>query len=283
MCQVFSPGGDNFVEGVGVEVKPLPDLLRLSVNLNDGFNSGAQGATNTGGGTVAGKTSGFLGNSGNDFANANADFGVTGRVDLKLAGDWKQLDDYNSWSKDPMSLLVGGAFHYEQAKVGDNQVSGALYSPGAFAYDQFWTATADGSFKVNGLALSGAVAYQAIEGSQVGGAKTGTVENYGALGQASYMVIPDKLEPFARYEWVHIDNKFNTTAINNHDLQAITVGANYYLMKHAAKFTLDLVYLLEPIQKYNTLGASLSGLGLLTDSTNKDGQFVVRAQFQLLF
>ena len=53
----------------------------------------------------------------------------------------------------------------------------------------------------------------------------------------------------------------------------ITIGTNYYIRGHAAKFTIDLTYLCD--------GSPVSddGSGVLA---NDDAEFVLRVQFQLL-
>ncbi len=54
---------------------------------------------------------------------------------------------------------------------------------------------------------------------------------------------------------------------------------NYYLKKHSAKFTVDGVFALDPLT-----GIAVSdGLGLQGDGADEDGQFALRAQFQILF
>ncbi|MCA9312552.1 MAG: hypothetical protein KDA21_15160, partial [Phycisphaerales bacterium] len=72
------------------------------------------------------------------------------------------------------------------------------------------------------------------------------------------------------------DDPFNT----------LTVGANRYLHGQAAKFTVDLQYFLDATTD-NDLVGSIAGTGVgdrigVLPSDN-DGQFVLRAQFQILF
>ena len=87
-----------------------------------------------------------------------------------------------------------------------------------------------------------------------------------------------QIEPFARYEWLQVSSEPKTKQLN-----ILTFGANWYIKKHNAKFTVDLVWALNSVNAPNTLGASLTGLGLLTDGGGHEGQKVLRAQFQLLF
>ena len=88
------------------------------------------------------------------------------------------------------------------------------------------------------------------------------------------MVIPEKLEPFLRWEYLDLDED---EIGGEDDVNIVTIGMNYYFNKHNAKFTLDVVWALD------ALPASSTGLGLLADDRDGDDQVAVRAQFQLLF
>jgi len=57
----------------------------------------------------------------------------------------------------------------------------------------------------------------------------------------------------------------------------LTVGVNYYLKRHAAKLTFDVVWAMDPIPMSST------GLGIPADVAGADNQVVIRSQFQLLF
>lgn len=263
--QVF---GTGYVEGLFAEVQPT-QWLQLSASVTDGQRSGDPGGSSTG----------YL-NGGNDFYADATDLAVTGRADVKLAGDWKQADDFAAWSGQPFALFVGGGVHYELAETGDTQASGTTGAVGP--YDDFVTYSVDGLAKVGGLGIYAAFIGQHIDATDANA--RGNLDNHGALVQAGYFVIPDKLEPFARYEWLAVDD-----ALHTNDLNLVTVGANYYFRKHAARISVDAVWALNNINSANTLdfagpsGTGLSGLGLLADAPNRENQVVVRAQIQLLF
>jgi len=264
VANIFA-ANDGYVEGVALEWNAIPDSLKLALTVNDGMNSGTTGGTGTG----------FL-NGSNDFQNDAVDFAVTARADLKLAGDWKQNADVASWSGDEgAALFVGAGLHYEVGETGDSQASATTAATGP--YDSFLQWTVDALFKSGGLGVMGAVYgwhFDATSASAVG-----DTDHYAATIQAGYMLVPDELEPFIRYEWAEVDDDLTTME----ELQFITVGLNYYLSKHNAKFTTDLVFALDNINAVNTLGTGLSGIGVLTDDTGEEDQFVWRAQFQLLF
>lgn len=254
-------GNDNYTEGAGVDYRP-GDALRFRATVNDGIASGNPGGINTG----------FL-NTPNDFFTDSTDFAATGRADLLVAGNWKQMDDFSAWSGEPFAAFIGAAIHYEVAETGDGNTSG--FTPVTGPYDDFITWTIDGSIETNGLNLFAAFIGQHINATSFN-LFPGDMDNYGFVVQGGYMVVPDKFEPFARYEWVSIDSAPD-------DLSLITGGFNYYFHGHATKFTMDVVWSMEPLTAVNTLGAGLSGAGLLGDNPGADDQVSVRAQFQLLF
>ena len=95
------------------------------------------------------------------------------------------------------------------------------------------------------------------------------------------MVVPDKFEPFVRWEMTDIDDQADNISL-------ITLGFNHYLKKHNAKFVLDVVYALDPLisalnnKPFGADGVS-GGLGLRADEGNNDGQIALRSMFQFLF
>lgn len=258
--EVFTMG---FTEGIGLDYKG--EMFRLRAMLSDGQNQG--------------EISGVA----KDFQNDNTDFALTGRVDVKLAGDWKQIDDFAAWSGEPFGVFLGAALHYEVGETGDSQAaSRRMYTGMTYLYDNFWSWTVDGSIEVSGLNIYAAGMGQHFEGTGAAmvGATTGAVDldHYGFIIQAGYMVIPDKFEPFVRYEWIDVDD-----ALWNDAVSIITVGFNWYINKHNTKFTFDVLYALDELNGASAPGGVSSGLGLLTDGSGEDGQIAVRSQLQLQF
>ncbi len=120
-----------------------------------------------------------------------------------------------------------------------------------------------------GLSLFGAYYLQTTD------AVDGVVDDAEPSGfhvQAGY-TIDDRIEPFARYELI------DTDVDGADEISIVTAGVNYYFQKHAAKLTIDGVYALDPL---TGIGVS-DGFGLQGDADGEDGQFAIRAQFQLLF
>ena len=254
VTELFTMG---YSEGVML-VWDVSPVVRLSSMFSDGQNQGEIGVTA-------------------DFHNDNSDYALTARADVKLAGDWKQLEDYSHWSGDPWSLLVGGAVHYQSQETPNNGLN-----------NEFLAYTVDGSIKWEGFTLSGAFMAKKIyyDGNPVLAAPNNRDhDQYGAMAQVAYMLVPNRIEPFFRYEWFDGDGAYPATGatvtplvVGHRDTaQIMTMGVNYYLAKQNAKFTLDVVYARDPLQ------VAQPGLGILGDAVNRDSQVVVRGQFQLEF
>ena len=233
--------------------------IRLAAGVNDGIRAGEIGGTN-------------------DFQNDSTDIAFNARAEYKIMGDWKQFEDYNAWSGEETGLLVGAAIQYDKDERGD---------AGAGDTDRLmWTA--DLGFETGGFNAFGAVyglhnvtSHSTATG---GSATVPDSDSYGFLFQTGYFIIPDKFEPFARYEYIMADSTLDAGAFD--PLSIITVGANYYFKKHDAKLTVDVSWALDPVTANNiggTAGGTHSGLGYQTDAATKENQVVVRAQFQLQF
>ena len=242
----------NRGEGLWFNYAPTSSW-KTTVALSDGSNSG-----NIGGGA----------SGSNDFDMDRTDFAVTARADWKLAGNFDQMMDFAAWKGEPPAGFIGAAIHYESGETGDNSSSN---NADYFAY------TLDGSIEYNGFQVFGA-----FMGGHVAfkdGRKD--LDHFGFLIQSSYMVVPDKLEPFVRWEMTDIDGQADKISL-------ITLGFNRYLKKHSAKFTLDVVYALGPLipalnnKPFGADGTS-GGLGLRPDEGSNDGQIALRTMFQFLF
>ena len=235
--EVFTAGR---VQGVWTNIE-VDDRTKLAIAITDGANSGEAPGPK-------------------DFHNDATDFAFTARIDLLLAGEWKQMKDFSAWSGEGQAVFVGLAIHHEVGESGDGQAAAA-------GFDDFTAWTIDGSIESEGLNVFAAIV--GVNTNNIGGATD--TDTLGILVQSGFMLIPDKLEPFIR--WEHIDPDIS------HDVNLVTVGANYYLNQHNAKFTTDLVWALNSLAN---VGGS-SGLGLLADTAINRNQLSLRAQFQLVF
>ena len=221
------------------------------------------------------------------FDQDDSDFAFTARADVRLAGEWPQMADFTAWSGEPMAAFVGAAVHWEVRETGDDMYNWlGLY---VHTYDILaWTV--DGSIEWEGANLYAAIvgAQFDAEGSliQDGGYNP---DPLGFLVQAGYQVIPDKVEAFGRWEYLDLD----TAASSGHlgmekedTITVLTVGANWYLNKHRSKFTVDVLWALDPIPSTDGSwirgplnGTSYPALGLLADGGDAENQTAIRGQY----
>ncbi|MEM1026981.1 MAG: porin [Planctomycetota bacterium] len=196
------------------------------------------------------------GNTGSTAATADTvDYAVTVRGQGKLAGEWGQMKDLVAVDQD-FAAFLGGAIHVQETEGAGG--------------DELLAWTIDGVIKTGNLAVMAAV--------MGASADVDDRDQFGVLAQAGYNVNKE-WQPFARFEYIDGDEE---------ELTAVTAGVNYFLAKHAAKFTADVVWLIEPDNPSAVPGLNggelSSGLGLSSTNVNDDDdQFAVRAQFQLLF
>ncbi len=243
----------------GVEVSFESDLFRASAVIYDGSYSGFGTST--------------------EFNNDRTDIAVAGRAEVKLAGDWRQFRDFTTWSTDKLGILVGVAGAYELGEDGGGGGNAA-------AADIFkWTA--DVTVEWNIFNFHAAVTGQHFDdNSNSGIANLDGADQIAFVIQGGVFVVPDVVELFARYEFIDFDGVYYRNSGGNTQggtgnvagddtLSIVTVGANYYLKKHNAKFTIDVLVALDPVPVANT------GAGLVTSGDDK--QVVVRAQAQFRF
>ncbi len=116
-------------QGVGLIWEPSENI-RAAAMINDGAHSGD-------------------GDGGDHFTNLyfrtnddQVEFAITARVDVKLAGDWKQMKDFTAWHGEPFALFIGAAIHHQHGEVGDD-----FSSSGARGNDEVTTWTIDASLE----------------------------------------------------------------------------------------------------------------------------------------
>lgn len=254
--EVFTLG---YIQGIGAKID-AGDMIKIAAAFSDGGQSGENGYV------ITQQSPLQIGDedSRKRFDEDRSDFAITVRVDVKLGGNWEQMDDFSSWSDEEMAVFIGGAFHWEDGETGDSLLNNDFYE---------WTV--DASLEASGFGLYAAVIGLHTEAESV---SADDVDLFGLLVQGSFMVIPDKLEPFVRFEYLDLDNaSFGDLGMDDRSIALWTFGVNYYLKKHDAKFTLDIVW------SQDTIPVESSKLGLLEDDPGEDDQVAVRAQFQLLF
>ncbi len=240
---------DTFTKAITAIYDPKTDL-RAEAGVNDGIRSANTNFEDAP-------------NNGNAY-----DGGVAGRVEYKMMGNWKDYDQLTAYG-DKDDLLVLG--------------SGIDWSYGSGAYETI-SHTADLQYGDP----EGWFAYLCYFGRytnhQIGipatsnpGASFGTP---GDLGADTYepsvdvlvaYMITDKLEPFARYEYMHLQG---TPAGSNNNVTDISLGANYYFYGHNLKFTGMVTYL--------PTGIPISDTSSDVLADNNKAEVVFITQIQLL-
>lgn len=227
-----------------------------------------------------------------DFNQDSSDFAVTSRAEVLLAGEWKQLKDPAiAWSGEPLGLFLGGGIHYEVAETGQATLAGRDLALGTdddviFGNDRMLNWTADLTFEHSGLGL-----LIAGYGHHAFNELTADFNDFGLLIESGYFVIPDVLQPYVRYELILADDGRMPVASGSMEQRTniFTVGLNWYQHRHKAKFTLDVIYALDPLTGSAAGPGSdpdslaSSSLGLRPDAAGQDGQIVIRGQYQLMW
>lgn len=197
-----------------------------------------------------------------DTGKDEVEIALTGRVDVKLMGDWEQAADSTAWRGQPNGLFLGGAVHFQS---GDGRNGGD---------ENLFTWTVDALFESNGLGVMAAV-FGSHTDPDAGG---DNADIYGVTLEVSYL-INDNWQPFIRGEWADLEDDGGSEDDCN---LAFTAGVNYYFKGHDAKITADVLWLADTA---DTVGASLSGTGLGFSESDDHGEdnLLLRLQFQLLF
>ena len=277
--EVFSLGVQ---QGVGLNWQAREDIL-LSLMISDGANSGEED-----------RRSKAWDSDLNDFA-------FTARLDWTFEGDPGEAADFTSDPTDELFIHGGAAVHYEVTETG-NYNGRADPNSGAPYNDTFTMWTLDAAVEYQGFNafIAFVMMHTDFEGAGSAlpaGASRPDFDPWGLVVQAGYnMDIGDNgtLEPFVRWEHLDFDSVAETVNSGYDDeIDLITFGFNWYHKKHASKFTLDVVWALDtlpggspiasPGGQAQLLRGVSSGLGLLGDDPDEDGQIALRAQYQLLF
>jgi hypothetical protein len=234
-------GGDNFVQGVTLAWEPTDAVLRAEVAYTDGSNQNNRNFQ--------------------DFPTAgiNANYGVAGRVEYLAFGKWSEYEDWTALGNDQDLLVFGAAVDYTEAG-----------STGQFMQ------TFDAQYETGPLGLYAAFYGRYTDDNRVNTTAAARQNTYdwGAVGQAAYLLADGKWEPFVRYTYIGLDSEEFAPGTDANDVHEFTLGANYYWRGHAAKFTVDASWLPSgsPVNE--------TGSGVLANPGQNE--YILRAQFQLL-
>jgi hypothetical protein len=189
------------------------------------------------------------------------DWGVAGRVEYKVMGDWTDYADFTAKGNKQDLFVLGAGGDWSQGGDGD-----------------LFVATVDGQYEnAAGLGIYAAGFYRKLTDELTGGGSSG--EDLGGLLQAGYMIAP-QWEAFGRYDISYIDHMgVFGPGTNDHTFQELTVGLNYYMgvngdARHRAKISVDLSYLI------NGSPAIVPAEDILDDNSG-NAEWMLRAQFQL--
>ncbi|MGP1347567.1 MAG: porin [Phycisphaerales bacterium] len=217
--------------------------------------------------------------------NGTSDFAFTGRVEWKFAGTWDQFDAFSFAPGNDFAGMLGLAAHVELTADG---AQGAAFDPAVppvaapvavEGETTLWGWTADISLGGDGWNAFGAFygLHARTDVDQVGGALSSEfdTDDYGFVIQGGIFIPNTDVELFARYDALMADD--SERGFSEDFISQVTVGGNYYLHGHAAKFTLDLSYFFEDVNP-----------ALSSDFTNNyiggtDDEVAIRAQFQFAF
>jgi len=245
-------GTENYVQGIELQYQSV-DEWRASVMYHDGMLT-----RNT--------------NFQNEAATApaigivNPGGGAAGRFEYKVAGNWTDYSDFTALNTRKDLLVLGGGFNFDTA---DN-LNAIMYT-----IDVQWE-PAD----VHGLGVYGAVVGMHREFRNLPAGGNGSANDWGLTVQAGYLLAP-RWEVFGRYTYMKLDDHapagpgtLGAAARITDVIHEVTGGVNYYLRDHAAKFTVDAVFLPDGS------GVNLPGIGILRQPS-ADPQLALRMQFQL--
>ncbi len=209
-----------------------------------------------------GANSGF-----SEFDENTAELALTMRGDIALAGELQQGKDFTGWDGESQSVILGGAYYFE---LGDGNNS-AIDADRAGSDYHSWTV--DLSYENQGINLYGAYIGANIDPDETTAAQR---DMTGLVIQGGVDVVPDKLELFARWEYIDGD------VAGEDEFDAWTTGFNYYINGHRVKFSADVVYLNKNLPTANPFGENPASRGLGLISGTED-EMAVRTQMQLLF
>jgi hypothetical protein len=206
------------------------------------------------------------------LAGANrgeSDFGVTARAEFKHGADWSRFRDNSSTEGSEPAWLLGIAGHVEGGDNADPSFAGGRYLEARAAIDAGYEG--DGW---NALLWG---VYSWIDVHDTPAAGDIRRDDFGLVAQVAAYIPGTQWEPFVQHAVLFPDAD-RTGGGGTRATNALTLGTNYYMHGHAAKFTADVVWRID--DQDVLLGRSTSS-GYLGD--DDPGEVTLRFQWQLLF
>ena len=165
------------------------------------------------------------------------------------------MREFSSPNKEKTAIMIGGAMHFQ---VADDD------APGVADIDLL-ILTLDFSGRFGGTNVFGSLIRASADR-----AAGSDIDATALVLQGGYR-FNDDWEGFARYEWSDPD------AAAASDISIFTVGFTRYFAGHNAKWTTDIGIALDPVP------FEVPVTGWRDDAAGKDGQIVIRSQFQMVF
>lgn len=185
------------------------------------------------------------------------EYALSARGEFKIAGDWNQFASGSAGGKD-FGAVVGVGVDWSDS---NDPAQGDTFG-----------ITVDGTVDFGAGNVSLAIFRDDNDGVAAG-------ENpWGFTLGGGVFVTPNKdIEVVARYEYGNADIK----GITDNRFSAMTLGANWYLAKNAAKLGVNFGYAFSDIG--GTWGSQASGNNWLADGVDQDGQWMFQAQMSFSF
>lgn len=173
----------------------------------------------------------------------DSDWAFAARAEFKLAGNWANFNDAQSWKGEEFSAMIGGGMSIQRD---DNTAT----TP--------WSGTIDATIGFGGANLNGAFFYS---DNDAGAETQGFTVSGGVF-------VSDDIEIVARFENIEVDN--------GPELNTLTGGANWYFAKNTAKLGVEVGY------AFDAIFTNAAQFANWTQSTD-DGQWVLRGQMSFSF
>lgn len=285
----------------GIELEYVNDEFRMRVDFDNGAPDNLLGDPNafTGGNLYKVYPTGTLGGQNNPWWMQNSNYSVTGRVEWKPAGTWKQFKSFTSPVGETFGLLMGLGAHWQQSNPYQTNSDTPNFFGGTnkLAESQWLAMTFDAQANFGGASLYGAFFWNYIEAPTAmeplfGSAAPAGVFNLGNLNILSFQLMGSvylmpKWELFARYEFSSIsgeNNGFlsnagaggNPALANPAALNLLTAGVNWYIDGQDLKWTTDIGWAITDVHPW----FSDMQAGWRPSRAN---EIVVHTQLQMMF
>ena len=207
--------------------------------------------------------------------------GLTGRAELLLGegADWSMFKGLNAKRTDgKMGGMLGAAVGWFNGNNSSVQEYGNADVPRSIAW------TVDGTVAGDGWTVFSYFAWSDGKDRYLSPARD-SQDSWGWVIQGGALVADD-IELFARYELGDIRHGVSEGGLPDDELSALTFGGNWFINNNV-KISADWGYSFNPVTDGGTAPTSAdytsSGTGWRSDSGDNDGQWLLRAQMQLIF